>query len=224
MIKAKKFIPKFIIDILRKIRVRYDNHFFPKSEEYWESRYNLGGDSGEGSYGRLAKFKANTINSFVENQGINSVIEFGCGDGNQLSLAVYPKYIGLDVSNTAISMCKEHFKSDHTKEFYLYPLEDKDTEPFAELGLSLDVIYHLVEDDVFEKHIRDLFSSSSRFVIIYSSNFDSKQVRHEKRRKFTDKVEQLAPEWKLDNVIKNKYPEDTLVDFYIYKKLNKENK
>ena len=37
--------------------------------------------------------------------------------------------------------------------------------------LSLDVIYQLVEDEVFERHMRQLFSASHRFVIIYSSNF-----------------------------------------------------
>jgi hypothetical protein len=31
---------------------------FTSSRKYWEDRYNLGGDSGAGSYSKLARFKA----------------------------------------------------------------------------------------------------------------------------------------------------------------------
>lgn len=78
---------------------------FTNSKSYWESRYQKGGNSGFGSYGRLAKFKAEVLNDFVAKNSIQSVMEFGCGDGNQLKLAVYPKYIGLDVSPKAIKRC-----------------------------------------------------------------------------------------------------------------------
>lgn len=37
-------------------------------------------------------------NDFVRARGIDSVIEFGCGDGAQLALAEYPAYGGIDVS------------------------------------------------------------------------------------------------------------------------------
>ena len=47
---------------------------------------------------RLAAFKAEVPNDFVRARGIDSVIEFGCGDGAQLALAEYPAYVGIDVS------------------------------------------------------------------------------------------------------------------------------
>ena len=78
---------------------------FRSTPEYWELRYKLKGNSGSGSYGRLADYKANCINGFVKNNEIKSVIEFGCGDGNQLTLAQYNSYIGLDISNKAIKIC-----------------------------------------------------------------------------------------------------------------------
>ena len=69
------------------------------SAEYWERRYrereNSG--SGSGSYGRLAEFKAEVINSFISENGIRSVLEFGSGDGNQLSLFKIEDYTGFDV-------------------------------------------------------------------------------------------------------------------------------
>ena len=58
---------------------------FPGSTRYWEQRYAHGGTSGGGSYGMLAVAKAKFMNNFVNKNNINSVIEFGCGAGHQLS-------------------------------------------------------------------------------------------------------------------------------------------
>jgi len=69
---------------------------------YWDHRYDQGGTSGNGSYGELAIFKANIINSFIMEHKVNSIIEFGCGDGNNLSLYKIKKYLGLDVSEKSI--------------------------------------------------------------------------------------------------------------------------
>ena len=66
--------------------------------DYWENRYERGLTSGAGSYGRLAHFKAEVLNEYVNQNKILSVVEFGCGDGAQLSLAKYANYIGLDLS------------------------------------------------------------------------------------------------------------------------------
>ena len=200
------------------------------SKNYWETRYVNGGNSGAGSYGRLAKFKADIINNFVHEEKIKSVIEYGCGDGNQTSLFKIPQYIGLDVSKKSIEVCGKIFKKDKTKSFFLYDQEAFfDNSHFfkADLTMSLDVIYHLVEDEVFEKYMQDLFSSSDKYVMIYASNksqqkdFQSQHVRH---RKFSDWVEKNCPEYKLYKQIKNRYPlktneiDESFADFYIYKK------
>ena len=72
---------------------------------YWELNYEQGGNSGPGS-GDLGQGKAEFLNDFVRDCNVESVIEFGCGDGHQLSLAKYPHYVGLDVSRAAIRMCR----------------------------------------------------------------------------------------------------------------------
>ena len=84
---------------------------------YWENRYKAGKTSGGGSYGRLAEFKAAVLNDCVERQDVKTVVEFGCGDGNQLSLARYPVYTGYDVSETAVQLCKAKFANDPSKQF-----------------------------------------------------------------------------------------------------------
>ncbi|NER18282.1 methyltransferase domain-containing protein [Spongiivirga citrea] len=202
----------------------FQNQLFPGSKDYWEKRYSKKGNSGPGSYNRLATFKAEVLNDFLAKNNIQSVMEFGCGDGNQLTLAKYPSYLGIDVSTTAISLCKELFTEDSTKEFFTYT----DTEfrsKKVDLTLSLDVIYHLIEDAVFNAHMSDLFNHSSAYVIIYSSNFDKKQTFHERDRKFSNWIDQHQPEWKLVETVKNKFPFDptdpdntSKADFFIYKK------
>ena len=41
------------------------------SKNYWEKRYLKGGDSGDGSYGKLAEFKAKIMNRFVKENSPN---------------------------------------------------------------------------------------------------------------------------------------------------------
>jgi len=196
---------------------------FKSSENYWVERYKRGGNSGIGSYGGYAKFKADTVNKFVETNNINTVIEFGCGDGNQLVSAKYPYYIGFDISPEAIEQCKKLFNDDSFKSFYVLS-EYKQQE--ADLALSLDVIYHLVENDVYEKYMRQLFCSSKRYVIIYSSNVDAYLFNspHVKHRQFTHWVKANFPDWDLIRHIPNEYMDyskskaNSRADFFIYQK------
>lgn len=198
---------------------------FEGSGQYWEDRYKANRNSGVGSYGRLAEFKAEVLNNFVSKNEIESVIEYGCGDGNQLLLAKYPKYIGVDVSKKAISICKKIFKKDKAKSFYLYE-SSKAKASIGDLSLSLDVIYHLVEDEVFEDYMERLFNASGKYVIIYSSNFDEHSADHVRSRKFTNWIDNnVSKDWFQKDYIKNRYPyneEDhkntSMADFYIYQR------
>ena len=193
-----------------------------RSGDYWEKRYVTGGNSGAGSYGRLAEHKAEILNTFVTENQVQSVIEFGCGDGNQLTLARYPAYVGVDVSLTAVQMCRKQFAGDATKQFLTLEAYADET---AELALSLDVLYHLVEDEVFTQYMETLFRSASRFVIVYSSNeVDEKKTKHVRHRVFTDWTEQHAQGWELAEKRPNAFPyeedrhNESFADFYIFRR------
>lgn len=222
----------FVGSLARRISALLKRITFRDSNLYWKSRYNKGGLSGGGSYGKFAEFKADILNSFVREKNIQSIIEFGCGDGHQLSLASYPSYIGLDISPAALQTCKDIFKDDKTKSFFLYDSNsfvDNHSVFKADLTLSLDVIYHLVEDSIFELYMQHLFASSKKFVIIYSNDTNNNKILeypHIKCRKFSDWIIQKAPEWKLLKKIPNKYPRKgpgksgSWCDFFIYEKAN----
>ena len=196
---------------------------FRDSSSYWEKRYRNGGNSGVGSYGRLAKFKAEILNAFVQRETIESVVEFGCGDGAQLALAQYPSYVGVDVAATSIALCQGRFATDPTKRFYCgsdLPLSFGSFD----LALSLDVIYHLVEDTVYEAYMRQLFARSRRFVAIYASNAaEATPSPHVRHRHFTPWIETHAPDWRHHAHIPNRYPYDperpddtSFADFHVF--------
>lgn len=193
------------------------------SSEYWDARYRSEGNSGTGSSKRLAKFKADFLNEFVREHEIETVIEFGSGDGRQLKLAEYPNYIGVDVALTAIEQARSLFPSDRTKTFVQLDLYRADQ--VAELALSLDVIYHLVEDPIFHAHMEQLFAAAQKFVIIYASNFERRDAAHVRHRRFTDWVESNHPDFSLIQTIRNPYPwdprnsdETSFADFFVYER------
>lgn len=199
---------------------------FDTSARYWEDRYRGGGNSGAGSYSNLAAFKAEVLNEFVAANAVESVIEFGSGDGAQLELAEYPRYVGVDISHTALAVTRQKFAGDSSKRF-VHSSEVTD-EDLADAALSLDVIYHLVEDDVFDAYMRSLFDSAIRYVVVYASNIDalapSPHVRH---REFTCWIEANRPDFRLLKKIPNLYPfseknpqHTSFADFYIFERVN----
>ena len=194
------------------------------SKEFWEKRYKTNGNSGIGSYHKLAEFKAICINEFVNTNNIVSIIDYGVGDGNQLTMINTQNkiYIGIDVSPTIINKCKKMFETDNTKSFLL---DSEINNNKADLVLSCDVIYHLIEQNVYEHYMKNLFEMSNKYVIIYAKNEDINHAQHVKFRKFTNYINKHYQNWKLIGHIPNKYPQLSLgknnentspSDFYIF--------
>jgi len=196
---------------------------FPGSAEYWRERYQFGRDSGLGSYGVLADFKARVLNGFFAQHGVRSVIEFGCGDGNQLGMLEVADYTGIDISPQALALCRERYAGVEGRRFLL---ADEYSDEQAECALSLDVIYHLVEDETFDAYMRRLFGAAQRFVVVYSSNRlpdDADNTgEHVRHRRFTDWVEAHQPAWTLIQHVPNEHPfrgdyrTGSFADFYFY--------
>ena len=218
--------------LIRPLLSRWGSARFPGSQRYWEDRYAQGGTSGPGSSGRLGDFKAQILNSFVRDFEISSVIEFGCGDGHQLSLMNYPLYIGLDTSPTAVALCRARFANDQKKAFILYKPSQRCAQPFpvsADLGLSLDVIYHLVEDSIYNVYMADLFSAARKFVIIYSTDAEipsAPSQPHIRHRQCSAWIDLHAPRGRLFRSIPNKHPfcgdynRGSSADFFIYQNIS----
>ena len=133
-------------------------------------------------------------------------------------------YVGIDVSPTAILKCRSMFAEDSTKRFILDTQID---DLSADLVLSCDVLYHLIEEKVYNTYIRKLFELSRKYVIIYAADRDLKHSAHVQFRRFTPYIEQEIPGWRLINHLPNRYPQIQIgrdnnttspSDFYIYEK------
>lgn len=174
------------------------------SEIYWRNRYKRGRNSGSGSYGRLAVYKAHVINELLHERQISSVLEIGSGDGYQASLFEIERFKGVDVSPHCIQWCQERYKERPEWSFELK--EDFKTSKDFELVMSLDVIYHLVEDSVYENYMNDLVACSERWILIYSSCHeaygDTPHVRH---RDHSTWFEKNAPQFSVRKTWENPY-------------------
>ena len=205
---------------VRPLSLLRQRTMFPGSATFWERIYAGGGTSGAGSYGLLAEGKAAFLNSFVRDHSVQSIVEFGCGDGNQLSLADYPHYVGLDVSRMAIQLCQRRFADDPTKSFFLYDgtcFVDRGCLFETDLALSLDVIYHLVEDPVFEKYMTHLFAAARRFVVVYATNGEHWDAApHVRHRHFTPWVDVHCPDWRLMSVTPGPNCGPGRADFFVF--------
>ncbi|NRB56821.1 MAG: hypothetical protein HRU39_12720 [Salinicola sp.] len=196
-------------------------------KNYWNERYKLGGNSGAGSYGRLAIFKAEVINSLLRQHDIKNLIEFGCGDGNQISLFdTNLQYYGIDISEKSVSICRKKFTTDTNKKFSTVDEFSRHPE-IADATMSLDVIYHLVDDDLYHQYMKNLFMHARKLCIVYSANIEERtHDSHVRKRNFTDWVKTYANDWLLVETIPNKYPmipgsnpnETSFADFYIFRK------
>ena len=195
---------------------------FPGSASYWERRYAAGGTSGVGSAGPQARWKAQVVNGWVSSLGVSSVVDLGCGDGQQLALAEYPRYLGIDPSGTAVRLCMERFSGDGTKSFlHLPPGEFADPAGWlrADLALSMEVLFHLVEEEVYDDYLRLLFASAERFVVICSNDTsEGRLAAHELYRSFTAWVATHEPGWQLREQLDPPADVDLMASMYLYER------
>lgn len=167
---------------------------FRGSRHYWETRYRIGGHSGEGSRGRNAEYKAEVLNAFFRRHQVRSAIEFGCGDGVQLQMLEIPAYVGIDVSETILARCRKLFANDPSKRFVPADAYAGET---ADVAMSIDVIFHLVEDAVYDDYLARLFVAGERFVIVYSTSADvpATGVNHVRHRDVAADIARRFPQF-----------------------------
>ena len=175
--------------LIRELFAKYTKSF-TNSTDYWQKRYFFGGNSGKGSYGDEAIFKAEKLNKLINQFNFDGVIELGCGDGNNASFYKPEHYFGFDISLDAIQICKKKFSDKNN--FKFFQIDDeysnkvrwiKNTHNLKnELAISFDVIFHLVEDEVYLDYLDKLEDASNKNLLIYSTDYDkfekSAHVRH----------------------------------------------
>ena len=110
------------------------------------------------------------------------------------------------------------FENDPAKHFQLY---NGRTVPglTADCTLSFDVIYHLVEDEVYHNYMEALFAMSTKYVVVYSSNIAGWHgAAHVLHRDVVSHIQRTQPGWKLVGTLQNDYSSRTAQDFFFYVK------
>lgn len=154
---------------------------------YWETRYRKGKrGSGIGSRGSGAHAKAAFVNALIAEHHVRRVIDWGCGDGVVARLIRSRRYIGLDVSETAVALCDAHVNLPR-RHWLHFDGVTAPVLPPGDLALSLDVIFHLVDDELYRRHLELVFGSAP-LVCIHSSNRDEAGQAHVLHRAFVPDV------------------------------------
>lgn len=150
------------------------------SHAFWEQRYRAGGDSGAGSRGDAAKVKAACINQVIGRRDVASVVDWGCGDGQQMALydLAGVAYVGVEVSPTALTRCLAR----RPEQAYVLWRPGCGISLHADLAMSIDLLHHFPDDDDYSEHLEQLFASANRYVLIHSTDRDelpsAVHVRH----------------------------------------------
>ncbi|WP_413374623.1 class I SAM-dependent methyltransferase [Paenibacillus taichungensis] len=188
---------------------------------YWEQTYSSGETSGRGSYGVLAEFKAEVVNGLIQREGISSVIEFGCGDGNQLQYMNYTTYLGVDVAASSVRLCASKFANDTSKSFMLYTPGLWINRGFlqADLTVCLDVLYHITDETDFRNTLYDILHSTSGWVVLYTRLKENGNpgVSTIQDRNIFDYLFDY-PEFKVHEIIPQRYPDQSSADFVILRR------
>jgi SAM-dependent methyltransferase len=141
---------------------------FIYSTDFW------GGKSGPGSKPENAKEWIDTVNSFLLNKDIKTILDIGCGDwriGKKINLEG-KDYTGIDVSSVIIDEV-----SINSKDNIKFICDDIETMDFPDFDLILikDVLQHLPNKSVIS--IMNKIITKSKYALIcndfeYNDNTD----------------------------------------------------
>lgn len=136
-----------------------------KSIEIWKNRPD---NSGSGSRGSLAAFKASFINDFVKEKNISSIIDFGCGDLYNASLFNVKEYLGIDIVDHQIpeKVLAQSFKTLTTR------FDQVELDKGSDLVICLDVLYHILKDELeyLKSTLEKIVELSSDYIVIYAQD------------------------------------------------------
>jgi len=130
---------------------------------YWDKRYASGGTSGCGSVGELRDIKWCWIKQFVD--PITDIIDVGCGDLSFWEYEMLPeRYVGIDSSEVII---KKNQLAYPGATFY----HAQSSEPLgitSPVVFCFDMMFHIMDDDVYQRTIQNLCILSSEYIFIYT--------------------------------------------------------
>jgi SAM-dependent methyltransferase len=151
---------------------------------YWQERYLAGKGSGPSSRGDIAAAKTDRINRLLDGT-TRTVVDWGVGDGTVAAGIYADRYLGVDITQAALDLARE---ACGPRPGWSWLLIDPHTPPpltvHADLALSLDVLFHLTDDQAYQTYLRLLFGSAPT-ALIRASNYEAPRDDHMRRRRWS---------------------------------------
>lgn len=129
---------------------------------------------------------------------VSSVVDWGCGDGQVCSLLDMSgiHYTGIEVAGTALKRCMEQ----QPKPVYMLWKPGDPIRMFADVAMSIDVLFHFPKDKDYKTYLKVLFGSARKYVIIHSTDFHRDALVHVRHRTVRNDIQRLYPGWRLKSV------------------------
>ena len=180
----------------------------------WKNRPNR---SGSGSRGSLAKFKIDYINNFIEENNIESMIDFGCGDLQVSSQFNVGNYLGIDIIEHKYP---ENIKAKKFKTI-VSRFDNFSHGERVELCTCLDVLYHILSDEAeyLKNSIQNIINHSSRYIIIYAQDSHNRSYNNWTNHMNNSPWRQIIESHGLKLISEQEEPKSgSTAKFFIYEK------
>jgi trans-aconitate methyltransferase len=179
--------------------------------DYWRNRHRRRRGTwqavGSGSVGHLAEWKVDLVNTLVCENGARSLLDLGCGDGRVSEGFEVETYLGLDPSPVAVAEARKRVGDRTGWSVQEYePAAIMGQTPPADVSVSLDVVFHLIDDRLYFAYLTHLFHCTRMAVGIYSTNWDGPAHAHMRHRNVEQDVADWFPGWYLDESVAPPWP------------------
>ncbi len=184
------------------------------SQKFWDDRYSSGMTSGDNGAGPLKDWQWEVLTKVAGE--IDDVIDVGCGDlrfwqDKDGMIRECKKYTGIDISQFMIEKHSRIFKIfDRPEWTFIHSPADVYIEGLhARIVVCLNMLYHILNEDVFNNILKNLSLYSDEWVFINTWEISPWED------KTTDNYYQKY--WALDKYV---VPGFTLADKHLFKMSN----
>jgi SAM-dependent methyltransferase len=157
------------------------------TNNYWETRYKFGGGSGyteKDFKDNYTGYVWSLIDKYTGKQ--TDVLDVGCGDLIFWNGRDCEKYTGIDISSTIV----EKDRKLRPKWKFITSSASAGLDLNAETVICMNTLYHIINDDDYEKIINNLIKWSKKYLMVLTWRVRPKNI---KENDFYEKYREFAP-------------------------------
>jgi 2-polyprenyl-3-methyl-5-hydroxy-6-metoxy-1,4-benzoquinol methylase len=168
-----------------KFKARIDKELVYDPKEYWENRAEAW-DEGEGS---MPTGIEKALSKLIKKMKPTSILDVGCGNGRFVNLLTKEckDYVGMDISENLIDICKKKYPDYH---FEASKIEDYQGK--TDLAFCYTIFEHIIEPDM-PKAVEALKRIAKRAILVEPMGFISRYYCHNHDYNKYFKIEKMSP-------------------------------